>query len=667
MMKEIEAFYRYLEFLARMVLGRPVTVKPVPGSTDVNAEENESLAVGYTTAEGEIYILWEHPLMKGQTPEEKEYFRIGVFTHEVLHQILTDFDALLAATDVEDLQEQQMIQMFANLVEDPAIEYFAPVPRLMQQALRFAINWTFYKSPGLEESETPLIQLVNALVMYGDTGELKGEFTFPEAEHYYQEIIPEFVMEISDRDAAFRPFCARSWVDLIRPLWEQKGSEGSPSLEDLLEQLRKRGKGMAVGSGSPTSSPAEPGKEKEEAMKDRMDKVAGGDDDDPGEAGTSEGSGDTETEETGKAASKDKSDSEGEGAGAGEDGMSPDTTDGGMETTASGGGGIAVTSRKTRTVILRPSLSEDDGELLARAEESIKDIKKDIEKEKEGTTLPTYTESVAGGDTKPFTVVNTAMMDMVDEDDIKVYQALRKDLGGTPDSLAKVLRELMRRHMTETFHSCHGRLNVRRWATGMSQHVFDRKVTEKNCGGTHLFMAIDLSGSMQGMRINMARNCAIIFAETCKILKIPLMVMGYTSEIGGRTLDHYHYMRNGSEKERTSLAKIGTTTMYENADGYSFRYLEQEVRRSKAERKIVIILTDGFPASPEFYEYGDTQGQRDTKDAFNRLKRAADGILAFGLNTDEEDMKKIYGNSFVQVDNVTKLPQIVAGRFKKFF
>ena len=45
MMKEIEAFYRYLEFLARMVLGRPVTVKPVPGSTDVNAEENESLAV----------------------------------------------------------------------------------------------------------------------------------------------------------------------------------------------------------------------------------------------------------------------------------------------------------------------------------------------------------------------------------------------------------------------------------------------------------------------------------------------------------------------------------------------------------------------------------------------------------------------------------------------
>ena len=106
--------------------------------------------------------------------------------------------------------------------------------------------------------------------------------------------------------------------------------------------------------------------------------------------------------------------------------------------------------------------------------------------------------------------------------------------------------------------------------------------------------------------------------------------------------------------------------MGENADGYSFRYLEQEVRQSRAEKKVVLILTDGYPASPAFYGAGKRDGFKDTRDAFNRLQRSAN-ILAFGLGTSEEQMKEIYGNSFVQVSDVAMLPQVAANRFKEFF
>ena len=51
----MEAFFKYLEFLARMVLGKAVTVRPVPGSDTAGAEENEELPLGYTSAEGVIF------------------------------------------------------------------------------------------------------------------------------------------------------------------------------------------------------------------------------------------------------------------------------------------------------------------------------------------------------------------------------------------------------------------------------------------------------------------------------------------------------------------------------------------------------------------------------------------------------------------------------------
>ena len=620
----MEAFYKYLEFLARMILGKAVMIRLVPGSDTEDAEGDEKLPLGYTSAEGVIFLAWMHPIMKGLSEKEKEFLRLGVFAHELLHQLLTDFDALQETVrEGRSNKEREMIQTFANLIEDPAIEYFAPVPRLLKKALRFLTEWVFYCSPPLETWDAPLMQLLNALVMYGDTGKLKGKFTFPEAERYYREIIPEFTMEIGDPDASFRPVCARGWTELTRPLWE-----ADERLEEQMKGfLEKLAKSMAVGSGEPMVSPKEPGEEKRERI--RHD-----------EEGRTEDDG-----------------------GASFPGV--DRIDTGSGTNLSGGcgPGTGESTREMREVVRRPLLAEDDTALLDSAEAVIRDIKKEMEPEK--TKIPSHSVSAGDGDRIPYKVCNTPVMDEVNDSDRETYRLLKERIAGTPDALARVLRELMRRHTATTYHTTHGRLNVRRWAAGTSQNIFDRKVQDRDCGGTHIFLAIDLSGSMCASgRIEAARDVAIIFAETCNRLKIPIMIMGYTAELNGRSLDHFHYVRTGSERERASLVKI--RPMGENADGYSFRYLEQEVRQSKAEKKIVLILTDGCPASPAFYGAGKRDGFRDTRDAFNRLKRSA-SILAFGLGTSEEQMKEIYGNSFVEVSNVAALPQVVANRFKEFF
>ena len=651
MKDKIISFFKYLEFLGRMLLGRPITVSPVPGSEAPDAQDRDDLDLGYTNKSGTICVAWEHPLMKGMSAKEKEWFRLGVFAHELLHQLLTDFEALEhALEDTKSETERKMIQTFANLVEDPAIEYFAPVPRLLQHALRYVIDWTFYRAPALETGKTPLCQLINALVMYGDTGRLKGKFTFPEAEEYFKKIKPEFLMEVYDADASFRPLCARSWAELVRPLWEEdekteeEMKEQMKALADLLKQL---GKSLSAGSGAPKSDPAEPSPEKRREMHGRLTECFG------------ESFGEEEDDENDKGGKSDeKSDGKSDGSGEAPDG--DETKDDGS---AKDGKGAA--DGKALTVVLRPSLDKEAEDCLKKIDEAIADIEKSMKPA--ATKLPTYRGEVAGGDDRSITVNNTPVMDQVTDRDRAIYKNLRARLGNTPQALAKVLRELMRRHMTQTFHSSHGRLNVRRWASGMSQFVFDKRVTEKNAGGTRIFLIIDLSGSMHGTgKIDAARDVAIIFAETCHMLKIPITIMGYTAELGsGRTLDHFHYVRNGTEKERVSLAKI--EAMCENADGYSFRYMEQDIIQSKADKKIVLILTDGYPAAPAFYGRGGRDGFKDTRDAFNRLKKSADGVFAFGLGTYEEQMKKIYGNSFVQVNDVSKLPQIVANRFKTFW
>lgn len=168
-----------------------------------------------------------------------------------------------------------------------------------------------------------------------------------------------------------------------------------------------------------------------------------------------------------------------------------------------------------------------------------------------------------------------------------------------------------------------GHINSRRLYTLLNQDsnkVF-RKTTVCETNSVATSLLIDLSGSMSGPRIQMARQVAILFAETLNQLRIPFEVIGFSTEPSKRTYLQVsqetgmdlqelskHYARffpcvfsifkAFNEPYRAIKPRIPSMTdkEYTPMDDAILFCAKRMVPR-KETRKLVLVLTDGEPYS----------------------------------------------------------------------
>ena len=153
----------------------------------LDIERGQEGEIGYTSSNNEIHLAYDHPIMDGLSEIEKASFREGVFAHEALHQVYTDFAAFERRMTFFKVFERPIFAVLMNVLEDAAIENFSPeiMGGTMLSSLRFSIAHIYKTSPKLEESKTPFSQFIAALINFGDMGLLKGEFTFPETKKIF--------------------------------------------------------------------------------------------------------------------------------------------------------------------------------------------------------------------------------------------------------------------------------------------------------------------------------------------------------------------------------------------------------------------------------------------------------------------------------------------------
>lgn len=239
----------YMSKLYTGVLGEKIIVK------DVEHDE-----LGYTGGNNILYIAREHSIMDGLSENEKRMFRMGVGAHELLHRLLTDFTLREKLIKGYPVHEQRIVALIDNILEDPAIEFFAPqmFGGVMLDALRFTIKHVYRKSPQISESKSPFSQFINALIQFGDMGLVKGQFTFPEARKVFIEAAPVFGAGIEEPIPEKRTECSKKITEISRPLWE-KDTEFEKELMELLKQLSRLGSGKKPnGFGKPNSLPEKP-------------------------------------------------------------------------------------------------------------------------------------------------------------------------------------------------------------------------------------------------------------------------------------------------------------------------------------------------------------------------------------------------------------------------
>lgn len=211
--------------------------------------------IGYTSADGTIHLAEECDITKEMSEVEKISFRRGVFAHEALHQIFTDFEARMRYVNRHKSYERQIFADLTNVVEDPAIENFAPevMGGTMYKSLRFMIATVYKASKPITECKSAFAQYFMALIQFGDMGLIKGGFTFPEAKKIFALTAPIMAQAIETPVCKDRLDLAEEMFKLSKPLWKEL-AENQRLMEEFQKQLEEMGKSAMQGSGKGKSA-----------------------------------------------------------------------------------------------------------------------------------------------------------------------------------------------------------------------------------------------------------------------------------------------------------------------------------------------------------------------------------------------------------------------------
>lgn len=208
--------------------------------------------IGYTLVNkigiAEIFVCRLHMIMQSLPDTEKSFFRLGVFAHEALHQIFTNFDETnRIIKNYKNTTERQLFADISNIVEDTRIEFFAhqAIGGEALSALQYTIK-TVYLDSKLGKETSAVAQALNALIQLGDMGVIRGEFTFPQAFEIFSRIVPLFEKAVKMPVCADALQVSKEITDIVL---EYVDLEFPDFLEDLFKSI-STSKSSGSGKGS---------------------------------------------------------------------------------------------------------------------------------------------------------------------------------------------------------------------------------------------------------------------------------------------------------------------------------------------------------------------------------------------------------------------------------
>lgn len=161
----------------------------------------------------------------------------------------------------------------------------------------------------------------------------------------------------------------------------------------------------------------------------------------------------------------------------------------------------------------------------------------------------------------------------------------------------------------------------------------------------------DESGSMSSCnRITYARSASIILHDFCKGLDIPVAIYGH-SEFDDVEL--YAYAEFDSIDNKDQYRLMDMSARCGNRDGAALRYAAERLMTRPEAIKLLIIISDGQPAGENYY---GTEAEADLRGI--KKEYAAKGIQLFAaaIGNDKPNIQRIYGDGFLDITNLEKLP-----------
>ena len=172
---------------------------------------------------------------------------------------------------------------------------------------------------------------------------------------------------------------------------------------------------------------------------------------------------------------------------------------------------------------------------------------------------------------------------------------------------------------------------------------------------------MDESGSMADQdRVTYARAAGIIIYDFCKAMDVPILIMGHTDD---SNVQIYAYTDFDSMDKMDRYRLMDLSARYGNRDGAALRYVAERLLKQPEEKKLLLLVSDGQPAGTGGYLGSATEADlRGIKKEYTNK-----GILfvAAAIGDDKENIERIYGDAFLDISDLTKLPFLLVKKIEK--
>lgn len=602
----------------------------------------------------------------------------GFLDHESAHAIWSDFVGFKPANPME--------QTVTNIIEDPRVERLMCRRYVGSKENISDLNTTMsglIEHKAFNEAE-PTKQILTALSVALVSGPQALEDEILSWAEYAEDLraVLDVVLPIGERGAkalnskgAYE--AAREVIAAIAKLQDPEEQPPSPDPAKGGDPEQGDAEGDGEGSGSPAPGSAKGGKPSPGKGKGKG-KGAPKKGEDEGE-GEEKAKGDGEGQEPSSSASgaQEGEGQDGEGAGASpkpEAGEGENESASGTAEPSNAGHSTGKTKGlRTRLFVKKAREHAEKGEipenmgavaLADMAYEAVKEAIEEAVKEEEAEEAKIEARMLRTGLYKPTYPWTGKDKEVV----VKKTQTLEENYArilAPIKNVANALRTMLRvRILSEGKTKIrHGKADgpmissktLAALATGTSDHVFASYSRGKS-RKTAISLLLDGSGSMNGAPVALATQTAMAFAEALRGLP------GITFEVNGfeYTGTQVRYcLKPFASRDNTPIVSFYNHDGNGNDDGLAVRWAARRLLRERADRRILIVLSDGWPSDPSG---GDVNS--DLKSAVGACERA--GIETVGIGIVSEAVKSFYPK-YVVVKDIKDLTGTVLRELGKLF
>lgn len=183
--------------------------------------------------------------------------------------------------------------------------------------------------------------------------------------------------------------------------------------------------------------------------------------------------------------------------------------------------------------------------------------------------------------------------------------------------------------------------------------IFYKTTLPQEMIGIAVAILNDESGSMSSYdRITYARATSIILYDFCKAINIPVCIYGHNAKRDDVEL--YSYAEYNSIDNQDKYRIMDMSARSKNRDGAALRFVAEQLLKRPEELKLLVLISDGQPSASG---YSGTEAEADLRGIKKEYKNKGIHLFAAAIGDDKANIKRIYGDSFLDISNLSKLPQ----------